>query len=50
VNVPDHVPPELVVDFDLYELPGVAGDTQRAWKDALPDRPLVYTPEMADIG
>lgn len=44
MNVPEHVPRELVVDFDLYEVHGVAGDTQRAWRDALPDRPLVYTP------
>lgn len=44
MNVPDHVPPHLVVDFDLYQVPGVAGDTQLAWKNSLPEGPIVYTP------
>lgn len=43
-DVPSHVPRELVCDVDFYNIPGVSGDVQLAWKDALPDAPLVYTP------
>jgi cytochrome P450 len=35
--VPAHVPPELVVDFDLYDPPGADTDFHGAWK-ALQDR------------
>lgn len=42
--IPAHVPPELVVDFDFYAIPGIAEDAQRAWKDALPAQPIAYTP------
>jgi len=31
-NVPAHVPPELVVDFDLYDPPGAGSDFHGAWK------------------
>jgi cytochrome P450 len=36
-NMPAHVPPELVVDFDLYDPPGADTDFHGAWK-ALQDR------------
>ena len=42
--VPDHVPAELVVDFDFYDIPDIGGDPQLTWKAALPDVPIVYTP------
>lgn len=32
MQVPSHVPPELVVDVDIYDLPGRASDPQLAWK------------------
>src|ERR1700756_4306893 len=35
--VPAHVPPELVVDFDLYDPPGADKDFHASWK-ALQDR------------
>lgn len=36
-QVPPHVPPELVVDFDLYDPPGADTDFHKPWK-ALQDR------------
>lgn len=45
--VPSHVPPELVVDFDFYNMDGVEDDFHRAWKrlqDAHPDKVLIWTP------
>jgi len=33
-----------VVDFDVYNVPGIEGDTMSIWRNALPDLPLVYTP------
>ncbi|GIX31227.1 MAG: hypothetical protein KatS3mg124_1699 [Porticoccaceae bacterium] len=43
---PAHVPPERVVDFDLYAPPGVERDFHRAWASLLaPHLPaLVWTP------
>jgi cytochrome P450 len=44
-DLPAHVPPELVRDVDLYNLPGSGEDVHRAWKavqDAAPD--VFYTP------
>jgi cytochrome P450 len=44
-EIPAHVPPELVRDIDLYNLPGAHEDVHLAWKriqDASPD--LYYTP------
>jgi cytochrome P450 len=43
-SVPAHVPPELVVDFDLYDPPGADTDFHGAWKtlqDRAPD--IVWT-------
>ena len=42
---PDHVPPELVVDFDLFNLPGAQDDIQlamRAYQQNSPD--VFWTP------
>lgn len=42
--VPDHVPAELVVDIDIYNLPNATGDPQCAWRDLKASHPLTYTP------
>jgi camphor 5-monooxygenase len=45
VKAPAHVPPDRVVDIDIYALPGQARDFHAAWKalqDSSPD--LVWTP------
>ncbi len=46
VSIPAHVPPECVVDFDIYNPPGVAQDFYGAWKTIQrPDLPdIVWTP------
>ncbi len=31
--IPPHVPPERVVDVDIYRMPGVESDLHRAWKE-----------------
>lgn len=44
-DIPAHIPPELVRDVDIYNLPGSAEDVHRAWKavqDSAPD--VFYTP------
>lgn len=43
---PDHVPPELVVDFDMYNPPGVERDFHQAWVDLRErcDSDIVWTP------
>lgn len=41
---PDHVPAELVVDFDLYNIPGGDVDPQAAWRAARPKGPLAWSP------
>jgi hypothetical protein len=44
VRVPEHVPPERVIDFDYFNPPGVRTDPHRAWK-ALQNGPaVVFTP------
>lgn len=43
-TVPDHVPPELVVDLDIYDLPGGAEDPHRAWTLFRGHGPIVYSP------
>lgn len=43
--IPDHVPPELVRDFDLYDFEGADNDVHKAWrhiKEELP--PVFFTP------
>ena len=45
-EIPSHVPPECVVDVDLYQMPGADRDLHRAWKE-LQDastRSLLWTP------
>jgi len=44
-SVPEHVPPELVVDVDFFDVPGVEDDPHAAWmkiRDAAPR--VFYTP------
>ena len=41
---PDHVPAELVVDFDLYNIPGSDLDPQAAWRAIKPKGPLAWSP------
>jgi len=40
---PDHVPPELVVDADIYALPGREDDPQLAWKALARPEGLVWS-------
>lgn len=40
--IPDHVPADLVVDHDIYDLPGSAVDPQLAWQCFRGRGPLVY--------
>jgi len=44
--IPSHVPPELVVDLNIYALPNGDVDPQLAWKQfgAFNKGPLVYSP------
>lgn len=45
--VPPHVPPELVVDFDFYNMEGVEENFHQAWKrlqNAHRDKVLIWTP------
>src|SRR5512139_926077 len=46
VEKPAHVPPELVVDADIYALPGGESDPHMAWKALdIPGNPgFVWTP------
>lgn len=45
VPVPDHVPPELVVDFDYLHPPGIEeGDVYTAWKKLHDGPDIVWTP------
>lgn len=41
---PEHVPAELVVDFDLYNIPGGDKDPQAAWRANKPRGPLAWSP------
>lgn len=42
--VPPHVPDDLVVDLDIYNLPSVEKDVQLAWTHFRGKGPLVYSP------
>jgi cytochrome P450 len=44
VAVPGNVPPELVVDFDFYDLAGKAEDIQTAWAVLHKGPDIVWTP------
>lgn len=43
-DIPSHVPEELVVDVDVYDLPGGDVDPQIAWRSVQGRGPLIYTP------
>ena len=43
-NIPDHVPPELVVDIDIYNIPGGTDDPQGCWRIFKGRGPLVWSP------
>jgi cytochrome P450 len=42
--VPEHVDPSLVVDFDIYNPPGLAEDVHLAWFALTKGPPIVWTP------
>src|ERR1700719_1703255 len=41
-TAPEHVPPHLVRDFDLYNFPGSTEDIHRAWKSVQDEQPPVF--------
>lgn len=41
-SVPDHVPADIVVDYDIYDLPDSEIDPQLAWRCFFGKGPLVY--------
>lgn len=43
-SIPAHVPAELVVDFDLFNPPNMAGDVQLAWAQLHDGPEIVWTP------
>lgn len=43
-TIPDHVPAHLVVDLDIYDLPGAGDDPQRAWLGFRGHGPIVWSP------
>lgn len=43
-TVPAHVPPELVVDIDIYNIPGGTDDPQGCWRIFKGRGPLVWSP------
>jgi len=43
-TVPAHVPPELVVDLDMYNLPGGSEDPHLAWQQFRGRGPVVFSP------
>lgn len=42
--VPDHVPAELIRDFDFFAFPGSDRDVHLAWKSIQKEPPLFWTP------
>jgi cytochrome P450 len=44
LNIPDHVPPELVVDLDLYDLVRAGEDAQTGWQRFRGYGPIVWSP------
>lgn len=43
-NIPGHIPPELVVDIDIYNIPGADKDPQGCWRIFKGKGPLVWSP------
>jgi cytochrome P450 len=43
-SVPDHVPADLVVDVDMYDIPGGREDAQGAWRELRTRGPLSWSP------
>jgi len=44
-DLPGHVPSELVVDFDLFKMPGAEIDPHGAWKEMQDRQPrMIFTP------
>lgn len=43
-TIPDHVPEHLVIDLDIYDVPGGDVDPQGAWRIFQGKAPLVYSP------
>jgi cytochrome P450 len=41
---PPHVPPELIIDLDFYDLPAPGDDVQLAWRRFLGKGPMVWSP------
>ena len=41
-RIPDHVPPELVYDFDIYADGRVSSDVQRTYAEAIADAPDIF--------
>jgi cytochrome P450 len=41
-RIPDHVPPELVYDFDIYADSRVSSDVQRSYAEAIADAPDIF--------
>ncbi len=41
-HIPDHVPPELVYDFDIYADERVSSDVQRTYAEAVADAPDIF--------
>lgn len=41
-RIPDHVPPELVYDFDIYADARVSSDVQRTYAEAIADAPDIF--------
>jgi cytochrome P450 len=41
-RIPDHVPPELVYDFDIYSDARVSSDVQRSYAEAIADAPDIF--------
>ena len=44
VDIPPHVPAELVVDFNYFHPPGVEDDPHQAWKRLHDGPDIVFTP------
>lgn len=42
IEVPSHVPPHLIRDFDYTQVPGTDADPHLAWKTALKDAPDIF--------